>query len=95
MVYRTRPGIVLLNICDSHVLAATRAAWDDCPHLRPIPTLWSICWALMEQGKTSEEALRFQIEFFHLPEDKLRAKLAPMFEILSREGFLIPEEIAP
>lgn len=92
MNYKMRPGVVLLNICDAHLLAATRTAWEACPRLRQVPTFWSICLALMTNEKTSEDAISSLVQMFHLPEEKLRAKLSPMFQTLESEGFLVAEE---
>ncbi len=92
MVYRPRPGIVLLNICGVQVLAATRATWEDCKQIRPVPNLCGACWTLMDRGKTSEEAMRYLIDKFHFAEEKVRQKLVPLLDVLCEEGFLIPAE---
>ena len=89
MIYKTRPGIVLLRICDVDLLAATRAVWEQCPAVRPLPRLWACCWALMEKGHTSEEIIRFFANLFQQSEEETKAKFKKCFEELYKEGYLI------
>ena len=92
MVYKTRPGVVLLRICDVDLLAATRAVWEQCPAVRPLPRLWAGCWGMMEKGRTSEEVTEFFVRVFRLPEEEIREKLKEAFEKLYKEGYLIAAE---
>lgn len=89
MIYKTRPGIVLIRICDVDVLAATRAVWGQCTSVRPLPRLWAGCWALMEKGRTSEEIISVFARLFQQPEDVTREKLEKIFRKLYEEGYLI------
>lgn len=92
MVYKTRPGVILIKICGVDILAATRQAWEECPMVRPIPRIWAACWSLMEKGRTSDDVMKFFIRFFHKPEEDVRSMLGTMFEKLYQEGFLIAVE---
>ncbi len=89
MNYKTRPGVVMLRVCDVDLLAATRAIWSQCPKIRPLPRLWGGCWALMEKGRTSDEVIAFFSRLFKQTEEATRNKLTPIFEKLYSEGFLI------
>lgn len=92
MVYKTRPGIELLNLCGTSLLAATRPLWRECPRVRPLPKLWAAFYGVMSRGKNSEEAMVFFVDFLHIPREKMESKMAPMMETLAKEGFLIPVE---
>ena len=92
MIYKVRPGIVCLRICDVDLLVATRAVWEQCPAVRPLPKSWAACWAVMEKGRTSEEAVAAFSRLFHKPEEEMQAKLDKAFDALYREGYLIEAE---
>lgn len=92
MMYKTRPGIVLLKICDVDILAATRKAWAECPSVRPVPRMWAVCWALMDKGHSSEEVIHTFSQLFNKPEQETRTKLSGIFEALYKEGFLLEAE---
>lgn len=89
MVYRTRPGVILIKICGVDILAATRQAWEGCPVVRPVPRIWAACWSMMEKGRTSDDVMRFFIRLIHKPEEEVRSVLGTMFEDLYKEGLLI------
>ena len=90
MAYKPRPGISLIHIGDTFLLAATREAWEDCPKIRPVPLLWAAGWNVMKVNQDSDRTLDFFIETMHLSEALLKKKFLPMFETLSKEGYLIP-----
>ena len=93
MTYRIRPGIVRLKICDVDLLVATRAVWEQCPRVRPIPRLWSACWAIMEQeGRTDRDVVRTFMTLLRKPEEEIRATFDPIFQTLCAEGYLVPAE---
>ena len=92
MTYKTRPGIVLLRICDVDVLTATRTVWGQIPVVRPLPRLWAGCWALMEKGHTSEQIISTFARLFQKSEEETSARLNKIFEKLYEEGYLISAE---
>jgi len=92
MSYKTNPGIVLINICDTNLLVATRAEWEHCPVIRPIPKLWAACWKIMENGKTDSDVVQAFASLLRKPESDVRTRLNKIFETLSSEGLLIESE---
>lgn len=95
MTYRTRKGIVLLHVCGSDLLAATREAWEECPRIRPVPKIWAVVWKLMEQGKTSQEIVETFQSMLNRPETEVRERFDRIFEAMSEEGYLIQETERP
>lgn len=95
MNYRTRKGIVLLHVCGSDLLAATREAWAECPRIRPVPRIWAVVWKLLEQGKTSQEVVEAFQSMLSRPEAEVRERFDRIFKAMSEEGYLIPETELP
>jgi|GEM_PF-2390068 len=92
MAYKIRPGFVLLNICDAHLLVATRPLWSEFPRVRPLPRLWAACWTLMEKGRTDREVVASFAKLFRKPEDEVDRRFEEMFSTLAQEGYLISSE---
>ena len=82
MTYRTRKGIVLLHVCGSDLLAATRE-------------IWAVVWKLLEQGKTSQEIVETFQSMLNRPETEVRERFDRIFEAMSEEGYLIQETERP
>ncbi len=95
MNYRIRPGVVLLRICDADLLAATRAIWEQCPAVRPIPRMWAASLSLMEKGRTSEDVIHAFTRLFQTSEEDVNARLGKAFETLYHEGYLVEAEDEP
>ncbi len=93
MIYKIRPGIVRLKICDVDILAATREVWENCPTIRPLPRLWACCWAIMEKGSTSADVIRTFAKLFGQSEDEARQRLDKIFSELYKQGYLIPVHV--
>ena len=55
MVYKTRRGIVLTEICGEYVLIAAKALLDRCPYLTQINESSAFIWKRMVEGATLED----------------------------------------
>ncbi len=96
MVYKTRPGFVLLNICGAHLLVATRPLWAEFPRVRPLPNAWAACWTLMAKNRTDQDVIHTFMRLYNAPEDAIRKRFDPIFSGLAEEGYLVTvEEDAP
>ncbi len=95
LAYKIRPGVVLLNICDTNLLTATHDVWKDCPKVRPIPRLWAACWKLLEMGKTEEDVLQTFSTMLGKTKEELHERFDGIFAKLAEEGFLIEEKEEP
>lgn len=89
MNYKIKPGYVLLKVCDTHLLVANRQLWDNSSRVRVIPKKYAVCWALMEQGKTSDDVIRSLAELLHKPIGEVEKRLTKTFQNLAEDGYLI------
>ena len=90
--YKTNPGVTLIKICDTNLLVATRAQWEKCPLIRPIPKLWAACWRLMEDGKSDQDVIQTFVSLLHRSEREITDRFNKIFESLADEGLLIVSE---
>ncbi len=95
MLYKTRPGLVLVRICGVDILTATREIWDQCPVVRPLPMLWSLAWFMMSKGRNSRQTIESLAEALGKTEEEAARQFEPIFEKLYQEGYLIPAEDEP
>lgn len=95
MAYKIRPGIELIQVCGQNMLVASRAVWEDLPRVRPVPRAWAVCWALMKDGRSDEDAVRSFAELFQKPEEEVKGRFDRIFLRLAAEGYLIEENAAP
>ncbi len=91
-VFYIRPGIVKVNICGTDLLVATRAVWQECPRIRRLPKLWSVCWGIMEKGKSDRETVKIFSDLLKRPEEEIRKRLEKCFSTLAEEGYLLPSD---
>ena len=91
MTYRTREGIVLLHVCETDLMVATRQIWEECPAVQPVPRIWAVIWKLMEQGKTEQEIIDSFCGILTRPEKEVRNRFMQIFEKMAEEGYLIRE----
>ena len=89
MSYKVRPGITLVQICDTFLLVAQRSVWEEFPKIRPIPRRWAACWRIMEQGNSEKEAVRAFAGLLRRPEEEIWPGFEPIFRTLAEEGYLI------
>lgn len=89
MAYKTRPGIEMIQVCGQNMLVASRPVWENCPRVRPIPKNWAVCWTLMKDDKTDEDAVRIFADLLHKTEEEIRPRLEKIFQKLAQEGYIV------
>ena len=89
MAYKARTGITMIQVCGQNMLVASRPVWEKFPRVRPIPKAWAVCWALMQNGRTDEEAVRSFAELFKRPEEEVAARFGKIYGKLAEEGYLV------
>ena len=92
MIYNICPGIIMLKVCDTHLLVAKRELWKNFPRVRPIPRKHALIWFLMEKGRNSEEVMLAFSELFNKSIDDIHQQFDPVLNQLAEEGYLIPVE---
>ena len=94
MAYKTRPGIVRLRICGAYLLAPTRAASEECPHVMRISFLGALIWKLLEKEHDTRGMCALYSAFTRKPDKEVERDVADFLGTLCKNGFLIevPDE---
>lgn len=82
----------MIKICDTHLLIAKREHWEENSTVRIIPKKYAVCWALMEQGRTSDEVIQSMADLFKKPFGEVAEKFSSVFQNLANDGYLIKDE---
>ena len=89
--YKPRPGIVAAQICGTFVLIPTRAVYDDCKTIRPIPAPWVMLWLMLERGESVDRICAYYQKMSNKSEAELRGKIETILTTLCEKGYLIKE----
>ena len=68
-VYKTRPGIILTEICGEYVLIAARALLDQCHYLTQVNESSAFLWKQLEKGATLEDMMTAVKEEYEIADD--------------------------
>ncbi len=66
MVYKTRPGVVLTEICGEYVLVSARALLDLCPYVTQINETSAFLWKRLETGASAEQLVSAAAEEYEI-----------------------------
>jgi hypothetical protein len=93
IVYRTRPGIILTEICGEYVLIAARALLDQCHYLTQVNESSAFLWKQLEKGATLDDLMLAVKEEYETDDDTeglisdfIRHMLDMNYLLVSEEG---------
>ena len=89
MKYKAREGVVLTKLCGMNVLIPTRAAFDSCHTIQPLPLLWAATWDCLAKGKPTEEIIQVHQILTKKSREEIVSKLEQFYEDLANKGFAI------
>ena len=92
MVFKTRPGVELVHICGTHLLVASRQAWQYCPHVMELTRGASLAWSLLEKRKSLKTITQFLAIISRRPIDEMQEQLDNLLEKLVAQGYLLMED---
>ena len=90
--FRTRPGVVLTEICGEHMLVAARAIAEDCPFVTTVNEESAFLWEKLKGGADAEQLLQAVQDEFNVDDpDTLREAIRVFLQQMS-ELHLLTEE---
>lgn len=92
MVYKTRPGIELIHVCGTHLLIATRATWNVCPHVMQLTKGAAFTWSLLQKGKTPDVIAQLLSVFSRRPVAEVREQLDALIDKFVANGYLLTDD---
>lgn len=89
---KIRPGIVLISVCDEHILVATREAREFCPYVLQINNVAAYYWRLLEDRMEMEDIIDKASEHFGIHKINILIHLNEFIEKIVTAGYVISEE---
>lgn len=90
--YKINRGMVLVDICGTGALVATKAARKECPYVIPFNDVAVSFWKLMEQDTPFEEIIRAVTEEYEVDEAVVRRDLQEFMRALAERNCLAFQE---
>lgn len=81
--YKVNRGMVLVDICGTGALVATKAVRKECPYILPFNDVAVSFWKLMEQEKDPEEIVRCVAEEYEVDAAMVRRDLDAFLDQLA------------
>ncbi|MBR4659205.1 MAG: PqqD family protein [Clostridia bacterium] len=90
--FRTRPGVVLTEICGEHMLVAARELAGDCPFVTTVNEESAFLWEKLKDGADAEQLLKaVQSEFNVDDPEALREAIRAFLKQMSELNLLTEE----
>ena len=91
--YRTRPGIVLTDICGENVLVAASSLTGLCPYVTQINDSSVFLWRLLQNGADAEQlAAAVEAEFEVDDPKALRSVIYDFIKQMTELNYLLSDE---
>ncbi len=92
MRYKTRPGVVKVQICGSYLLVPNREASEYCQGVVQLKMLQTMGWEVLEAGGPVKDVYKLFSIFMRQPEEEVRSTVDTFLSRLREKGFLIAED---
>lgn len=90
---KLRSGIVLISVCDEHLLVATREARKFVPYIQQINNAAAYYWQLLEEGTEVKVIVDKAMEQFHIPKIKALITVNNFINKLNETGYITIEDV--
>lgn len=92
MLYKTRPGVILAEVCGEKLLAAPYSLWKACPYVTQINDSSAFLWKQLENGATPEQLRSAVLSAYEIDsEDQLDKIISNFLHQLLDIGYLTVE----
>lgn len=91
--YRTRPGIVLSEICGEYLLVSAREAREHCPYILQINETSAFLWKQMKDGADISKLIEAVSEEYEVERpDEAKAAIEAFLKQMVEMEYLLAED---
>ena len=91
--YRTRPGVILAEVCGRYLLAASRGAREYCPYVTQVNESSAFLWRRMGEWTTVAELMARAGEEYEMEDEgEARSAVESFLREMDGMGYLLTEE---
>ena len=88
MKYRTKKGIVHIQVGGEHLLVSTRELWPEVKMFRHIPKSTALCWDMLSRGADDQKVAAIMLVLTHRPLKEIQKGISQLWEKLYQAGYL-------
>ncbi len=93
MIFKTRPGVVLTEICGEFLLVSAASARDQCPYVNQVNESFAFLWKRLENGCSEKELVDALLQEYEFPNADLAVQEVKAFLTQQVDkGYVIPIE---
>lgn len=89
---RIKPGVVLISVCDEHLLVATWETRKDVPYAQQINDAGAFYWKLLEEGLAPKEMIQKGAAQYQMPQGKAALAVIRFLDKLQKAGYITFED---
>ena len=90
---KVHPGVVLLSVCDEHLLISTLEARKDLPYIQQINSAADYYWKLLEQDTDIKIIVDKAAEKFNMPKIKAFITVNNFINKLAETGYVTVQDV--
>lgn len=91
--YKTRPGVVLTEICGSYIIISAKANLKLCPYMTEVNNTSAFLWNKLRNGADEQQLLEAACEEFEVPDPKAAAAaIGEFIKQMLEMNYLLTEE---
>ena len=89
--YKTRPGVVLTEVCGQYLLVSAKEAREYCPYVNQINETSAFIWKTLQHGAGIDTVKQAVMNEYEAEESELDGVLEMFIRELYEKGYLIQE----
>ena len=91
--YRTRPGVVLTEVCGEYLLVAAKKLLDECPYVTQINESSALLWRRLTSGASIGELEAAVAEEYEIDDPaQTRAAIGEFLRQMQERNYLLEED---
>ena len=90
---KVHPGVVLLSVCDEHLLISTLEARKELPYIQQINSAAAYYWKLLEQDTDIKIIVDKAAEKFNMPKIKAFITVNNFINKLAETGYVTVQDV--
>ena len=92
-IYKRRPGVVLVEVCEEFLLVATGDARDHCPYITQINASAADYWRFLEQEQSLQSLVQKAKEHYERKDGGIIFASLQFVSKMQESGYLLAEDV--
>lgn len=90
---KIHPGVVLVSVCEEHILVATREAREKVPYVQQINSAAAFYWEQLQNGLEPQDIARQAASKYHISGRQAAGAVIDFLKKLHQRGYVVIEDV--